>query len=275
MIAARLGALALATFLAVACAGRRPAPACSQPNSPRATSEPPDQSGPGRAAAALMVPLIKAMNKPKPLNEVRVGIMDDPQINAANGGGGEFYVTTGLLEKANDDRLQAVLAHEVAHDDLGHVAKAQVLGTGLNIGIVLLDQLFPGSGSITPIAGQLIARGYSRNEEYAADRHGVELLRRVGKPKEAMIDTLSWLMQTSGGSEGGFFAHPATGDRIEALRDLPLSGAATRDDVPARAAREALPSRASSDCRSEKKPASASPCSAKRSRALRRWKSSG
>jgi predicted Zn-dependent protease len=36
-----------------------------------------------------------------------------------------------------------------------------------------------------------------------------------------MIDTLSWLMQTSGGSEGGFLAtHPATGDRIEALRDL-------------------------------------------------------
>jgi Zn-dependent protease with chaperone function len=222
MIAARLGALALATFLAVACAGPtsspRPAPGPS-PQEPRASR--PINPAQGERLQRLMVPLIKAMNRPKPLNEVRVGIIDDPQINAANGGGGEFYVTTGLLEKANDDRLQAVMAHEVAHDDLGHVAKAQVLGTGLNIGIVVLDQLFPGSGSITPIAGQLIARGYSRNEEYAADRHGVELLRRVGKPKEVMIDTLSWLMQTSGGSEGGFLAtHPATGDRIEALRDL-------------------------------------------------------
>jgi Zn-dependent protease with chaperone function len=222
MIAARLGALALATFLAVACAvpttSPQPAPGPS-PQEPRASR--PINPAQGERLQRLMVPLVKAMNRPKPLNEVRVGIIDDPQINAANGGGGEFYVTTGLLEKANDDRLQAVLAHEVAHDDLGHVAKAQVLGTGLNIGIVLLDQLFPGSGSITPIAGQLIARGYSRNEEYAADRHGVELLRRVGKPKEVMIDTLSWLMQTSGGSEGGFFAtHPATGDRIEALRDL-------------------------------------------------------
>lgn len=222
MIAARLGALALATFLAVACAGPtsspQPAPGPS-PQEPRASR--PINPAQGERLQRLMVPLIKAMNRPKPLNEVRVGIIDDPQINAANGGGGEFYVTTGLLEKANDDRLQAVMAHEVAHDDLGHVAKAQVLGTGLNIGIVVLDQLFPGSGSITPIAGQLIARGYSRNEEYAADRHGVELLRRVGKPKEVMIDTLSWLMQTSGGSEGGFLAtHPATGDRIEALRDL-------------------------------------------------------
>jgi Zn-dependent protease with chaperone function len=222
MIAARLGALALATFLTVACAAPttspQPAPGPS-PQEPRASR--PINPAQGERLQRLMVPLIKAMNRPKPLNQVRVGIVDDPQINAANAGGGEFYVTTGLLEKANDDRLQAVLAHEVAHDDLGHVAKAQVLGTGLNIGIVILDQLFPGSGSITPIAGQLIARGYSRNEEYAADRHGVELLRRVGKPKEVMIDTLSWLMQTSGGSEGGFFAtHPATGDRIEALRDL-------------------------------------------------------
>ena len=34
-----------------------------------------------------------------------------------------------------------------------------------------------------------------------------------------MPDTLTWLMQTEGGSKGGFFAtHPATQDRIEALR---------------------------------------------------------
>jgi Zn-dependent protease with chaperone function len=161
------------------------------------------------------------MNKPKDLSQVKVGIIDDPHINAANAGGGEFFVTTGLLQKANDARLQAVLAHEVAHDDLGHVAKAQALGAGLNIGMVVLDQLIPGSGAITPIAGALVARGYSRREEYAADRHGVELLERIGRPKEQMIETLTWLMQSEGSSEGGFFAtHPATGDRIEALRQL-------------------------------------------------------
>ena len=37
-----------------------------------------------------------------------------------------------------------------------------------------------------------------------------------------MINTLTWLMQTVGGSgsEGFFATHPATGDRIEALRRL-------------------------------------------------------
>jgi predicted Zn-dependent protease len=50
----------------------------------------------------------------------------------------------------------------------------------------------------------------------------VTLLNRIGQPKEVMINTLTWLMQTEGsGAGGGFFAtHPATGDRIEALRKL-------------------------------------------------------
>ena len=167
----------------------------------------------------VMIPLMAKMNKPLQPNQVKVGIMDDPHINAASAGGGEFYVTTGLLEKADDDQMRGVLAHELAHEDLGHVAKAQRLGAGLSIGAVLLDQIIPGSGAITPIAGQLIARSYSRKEEYEADKHGAEILQRAGYPKDVMINTLTWLQQTEGASGGGFFAtHPATGDRIEALR---------------------------------------------------------
>jgi predicted Zn-dependent protease len=172
-----------------------------------------------------MVPLIRAMDNPRPLNQVQVGIVDDPSINAASAGGGKFYVTTGLLQQANDQHLAGVLAHEVAHDDLKHVAKAQALGAGLNVGIILLDQIFPGSRAITPIAGTLIARGYSRSEEYAADRHGVELLRRTGQRKDVMINTLAWLMERSGPGGGGFFAtHPGTEDRIERLRSLSAGG---------------------------------------------------
>jgi len=65
-------------------------------------------------------------------------------------------------------QLRCVLAHELAHDDLGHVAKAQALGAGLNIGMVILDQIVPGSGALTPIAGGLIARAYSRNASGSA-----------------------------------------------------------------------------------------------------------
>jgi Zn-dependent protease with chaperone function len=166
-----------------------------------------------------MPPLLRAMDHPRSPGQVKIGILDDPAINAANAGNGEFYVTTGLLQKANDQQLTAVLAHEVAHEDLGHVAKAQALGTGVSIGMVILDQIFPGSGRLTPVAGKLITSAYSRKEEYAADRHGAELLERTGQSRQMMIDTLTWLIQTSGSDKSGFFTtHPATQDRIEALK---------------------------------------------------------
>jgi len=217
-----LGSIAL---LLAACAGPTSSPSPS--SSPRTDTAAPRTSAkaldPAQAERLQRVwtPLLKAMNHPLQPNQVKVGLMDDSHINAANAGSGQFLVTAGLLEKANDDRLQAVLAHETAHQDLGHVAKAQALGTGLNIGMVILDQIIPGSGALTPIAGQLILNKYTRNEEYAADKHGAELLERIGKSKDQMIDALTWLMQVEGSGKGGFFAtHPATGDRIEALRQM-------------------------------------------------------
>ena len=99
------------------------------------------------------------MDHPRTPKEVYVGIVDDPQINAANAGGGQFYPTTGLLEKAGNEELLGIMAHEIAHEDLGHVARLQILGAGLNLGVILLEKLFPGSSAVTPIAGSLIARG--------------------------------------------------------------------------------------------------------------------
>lgn len=171
----------------------------------------------------IMTPLIRHMDRPIPLDRVKIGLLDDPNINAANAGGGEFYVTTGLLQQANDDQLRAILAHEAAHADLGHVAKSQALATGLGLGIELFNRVFPGYDAFTPIAGQLVANGYSRTEETEADAHGVTILRRAGYDgKTLMTNTLGWLKQSGGGSGGGFLAtHPSTDDRIEALQRLP------------------------------------------------------
>ena len=223
------GAIGAATLLLVAgCALETTSAQSRGSASPRTTTSEREaqpqataQIDPAQAARLknVMLPLIKAMDHPIPLNEVKVGLMKDSHINAANAGGGEFYVTTGLLEKANDDQLRAVLAHEMGHADLGHVAKLQRLGTGLSIGAILLDQIIPGSGALTPIAGQIIANAYTRKEEYAADAQGVDILKRAGYDGRTMMaNTLQWLQATEGASKGGFFAtHPATGDRIQAV----------------------------------------------------------
>jgi predicted Zn-dependent protease len=115
--------------------------------------------------------------------------------------------------------LRGVLAHEFAHEDLGHVARAQVLGAGIDAGVALLEQFLPGSSALTPLAGTLIARSYGRSEEYAADRHGIEILQRAGYRKEIMIDTLDWIRRAGGDRGGGFLStHPALDDRIAELR---------------------------------------------------------
>jgi predicted Zn-dependent protease len=198
---------------------------CAVSSAPSAPSAPDiRQVAPAQAQRLyrIMTPLLKAMDNPKSPKQVYIGIMDDAGINAANAGGAQFYVTRGLLQKANDQQLRGIMAHEIAHEDLGHVAKLQTLGLGLNLGVILLEELLPGSSAVTPIAGSLIARGYSRGEESAADRHAVDILNRAGYPKTELINALEWVERQSGGAGGGGFlsTHPATADRIEALKRL-------------------------------------------------------
>ncbi|HXG50106.1 MAG TPA: M48 family metallopeptidase [candidate division Zixibacteria bacterium] len=169
----------------------------------------------------IMIPLLQAADHPVALDAVRVQIVNDPSINAGSAGNGRFVVTTGLLQRASDDHLRGVLAHEIAHDDLGHAARTQMIGTGVGLGMLLLEQLFPGSGAVAPLAGALITRSYSRPQEYEADRHAIEILRRAGHPKEVMVDTLAWLMELDGDTGGGILStHPATSERIRALRSV-------------------------------------------------------
>lgn len=169
---------------------------------------------------AVMLPLVRVSNKRIPLDQIRVAIADDATINAASAGNGRYIVTTGLLNRATDDQLRGVLAHEIAHEDLGHPAKAQIIGAGLSVGVALLEQLFPGSSSFTPIAGTLISNNYTRPLELEADRHAVTLLERAGYSKRTMVDTLTWLMRRAGNSGGGLSSHPATSERIQALQSL-------------------------------------------------------
>jgi putative metalloprotease len=169
---------------------------------------------------AVMLPLLNVTNHRISFDRIRVSLVDDPAVNAASAGNGRYFVTTGLLNQATDDQLRGVLAHEIAHEDLGHPAKAQVIGAGLSVGVALLEQLFPGSSSFTPIAGTLISNNYTRPLELEADRHAVTLLERAGYGKRTMVDTLTWLMRRSGDSGGFLSSHPATSERIHALQSL-------------------------------------------------------
>jgi len=213
----RLAAVAALTFAAVAATAHPSFALKDRQQAPRAAPERRQLERLRR----IMIPLLRVTNHPERMNQIRISIVDDPNINAGSAGGGQFIVTSGLLEKANDEELRGVLAHEIAHDELGHPAKMQLLGAGLGLGVALLENVFPGSAQIAPIAGTLIASSYSRPQELEADRHGVTILRRAGYSKEVMIHALTWIMQVEGNSGGGFLStHPATDERIRALKRL-------------------------------------------------------
>lgn len=166
----------------------------------------------------VMLPLLQGSDRGRRLDQIRIRVVDDPNVNAGSAGNGEFVVTTGLLNKATDDQLRGVLAHEIAHDHLGHATRAQVLLTGLGLGVGLLEQFIPGSSAITPLAGTLLARSYTRPQEFEADRYAMTILSRSGYSKAVMVDTLRWLKQTGGEGGGGILStHPAISDRIQAL----------------------------------------------------------
>lgn len=169
----------------------------------------------------IMIPLLRASNHPEAMSQARVKVISEPRVNAGSAGGGQFIVTTGLLERANDEQLAGVLAHEIAHDDLGHPQRMQLVGVGLGLGVALLENFFPNGAAVAPIAGTLLASSYSRPQELEADRHAVTILRRAGYSKDVMIHALTWIMQVEGKSGGGVLStHPATDERIRALKRL-------------------------------------------------------
>ncbi|MGZ8500749.1 MAG: M48 family metallopeptidase [Candidatus Binatia bacterium] len=163
-------------------------------------------------------PLLGAMDHSRGPRQVSIGIVADDAINAANGGGGKFLVTTGLLARANDEQLRGVMAHEIAHEDLGHVTKLKTSATGTNM--VLLEQLATESSALTLIDGPLTTLSFTRSEELDAHRQSVAILARAGHPRAVIIETLSWLAKNSARADGFVATHSHIGERIETLKAM-------------------------------------------------------
>jgi len=164
-------------------------------------------------------PLLGAMDHSLGPRQVSIGIVADDAINAANGGGGKFLVTTGLLARATDQQLRGVMAHEIAHEDLGHVTKLRISATGVNM--ILLEQLASETSPVTLIEGPLVTLSFSRPEELDADHQSVAILERAGHPGTVIIETLSWLEKNSARAGGFVATHSHIGERIKTLKAMP------------------------------------------------------
>lgn len=116
-------------------------------------------------------------------------VVKDNELNAFAIPGGYVYVNSGLVDKANDDELASVLAHEVGHIAARHsVKKFEVaMGYRLVTGLVFARARIPDLQRASNVAFNLISLGYSREDELLADTLGVRYSAKAGYNPEGMV----------------------------------------------------------------------------------------
>ena len=136
---------------------------------------------------------------------------------------GAIFVTDGLVEMTEDDRLiVAVLAHEAGHVHRRHGLRQIIQSTIMGGLVTWYIGDVSALGAAAPTA--LLQAKYSRDLEREADAYAADVLRLNGLPVSVLADALEALERTHGGrGEAGALAylssHPATTERMSALRD--------------------------------------------------------
>lgn len=138
--------------------------------------------------------------------------------------GGFVFITTPLIDlcQGDADETAFILGHEMGHVVQHHAMDRLMANSMLSAAMTR----FPvGGGILKPslagLAGSLLQQGYSREQEFDADRFGHLLARRAGFDPEAAPRLLARLQNEMGESAAlvSFFnSHPPFQSRIEQLR---------------------------------------------------------
>lgn len=102
-----------------------------------------------------------------------------------------FYFSDGLA-RLPQRHIDALVAQKVAHEVLGHAGTRRTLSLSMTAGFAVLGFFMPGLGLADFIVNPLVVRAFSREQELAADRRAVEILRDMGHeaPRRALASAL-------------------------------------------------------------------------------------
>ncbi len=157
---------------------------------------------------------------------VTVHYVDDDTVNALATLGGHIYMFRGLLERIpHENALAMVLAHEIAH--VRHRDPIRHLGGALVVSLVIDGLLGTRAGLASALiggTGDLVARGYSRDAEEAADEAALRALWRHYGHVGGAADLFDVFAGVPDPTEHRAFAflrtHPLRTDRIKAVREM-------------------------------------------------------
>jgi predicted Zn-dependent protease len=158
-------------------------------------------------------------------------VVDDNELNAFAGPAGYVYIQTGIiLNAANVSELAGVMAHEVGHVELRHIAKNynKQKGAGVlySLGSLAAAIFVPGPVAAgSQMLGKLAAMGvlntFSREAESEADAFAVKVMPAAGYDPHGLTTFFQTLLKEGGPHAPAFLSsHPATEDRIAATGKL-------------------------------------------------------
>jgi len=122
----------------------------------------------------------------------RFTVLDSPEVNAFALPGGSIYITRGLMAYLGSEaELAAVLAHEIGHVTARHgvtqVSKTAAFGLGLELlGNTIPELRNSGAHQNLMLLGDVLLKGYGREQELQSDRLGARYLARAGYDPGAM-----------------------------------------------------------------------------------------
>lgn len=147
-----------------------------------------------------------------------------------------FYISDGLAQMPTPV-LQAMIAHEVAHEVLDHVGTRRRMAVGMTGGFGAAGFFVPGTGLLDFMVNPLVVRAFSRKQELEADRRAVEILRDMGDPtpRRSLADALRAVdaapVRSQDGGGGALDTRPTLQVRLSALGPLepvPVADAAPK-----------------------------------------------
>lgn len=186
--------------------------------------------------ADMSAPLIQAAGlDPK---NVKVVLINDPEINAFVAGGQIVYLHSGLITNADSaNQVQGVIAHELGHITGGHILRYEE-GAKKALGIQLLSML-AGIGAAVAGAGEAgmaaMALGssaatasflsHTRTQESSADAAGADFLNKAGITGRGSLEFFKKLQNQEyryaiAQDHSYNRTHPLSGERIAALTQV-------------------------------------------------------
>ena len=177
--------------------------------------------------------LVKKIEHSLGIEEIKVYVLEDLNLNGVASPDGKVFITRGFLEKYYNgffsaEELFGVITHELGHHALGHTKKRMVAYTvqnTLQMGLgFALSRVIPFVGNyLSMILLRIVSAKLSRMDEYAADEYAAALMLKIGLDITPLINLFSKLEKLNNNQNQTLTwlqSHPPPRDRISAIKKL-------------------------------------------------------